>query len=76
MTTSDLGLILLVGSVVVLAAIVAARVAHGIGRPGLLVFLGLGLALGEAGVGIQFDNAGLAQALGSAGWSLSSPRAV
>jgi cell volume regulation protein A len=63
-TTSDLGLILLIGSAVVLAAIVAARVAHGIGLPGLLVFLGLGLALGEAGAGIHFDNAALAQALG------------
>jgi len=49
MTTSELGLVLLVGAAVVLAAIVAARVAHGIGLPGLLVFLGLGLALGEAG---------------------------
>ena len=64
MTTSGLGLVLLVGSAVVLAAIVAARVAHGIGLPGLLLFLGLGLALGEAGVGIRFDDAGLAQALG------------
>ena len=41
-TTSDLGLILLVGAGVVLAAVVAARVAHGIGLPGLLGFLGLG----------------------------------
>jgi NhaP-type Na+/H+ and K+/H+ antiporter len=49
---------------VVLAAIMAARLAHGIGLPGLLVFLGLGLALGEAGLGIRFDNAALAQALG------------
>ena len=64
MTTSNLGLILLVGAAVVLAAIVAARVAHGIGLPGLLVFLGLGLALGEAGVGVRFDNAGLAEMLG------------
>jgi len=62
--TGDLGLILLTGAVVVLAAIVAARLAHGIGLPGLLVFLGLGVALGEAGVGVRFDNAGLAQALG------------
>jgi potassium/hydrogen antiporter len=66
-TTNGFGLILLVGSVVVLAAVVAARVAHGIGLPGLLVFLGLGLALGEAGVGIQFDNAGLAEVLGLGG---------
>ena len=64
MTTSQLGLVLLTGSAVVLAAIVAARVAHGIGLPGLLVFLGLGLTLGEAGVGVRFGNAGLAQALG------------
>jgi potassium/hydrogen antiporter len=63
-TTSDLGLILLTGAAVVLAAIVAARVAHEIGLPGLLVFLGLGLALGEAGIGVRFDNAGLAEALG------------
>jgi cell volume regulation protein A len=63
-TTSDLGLILLTGAAVVLAAVVAARVAHGIGLPGLLVFLGLGLALGEAGVGVRFDNAGLAETLG------------
>jgi potassium/hydrogen antiporter len=63
-TTSELGLILLSGAAVVLAAIVAARVAHGIGLPGLLLFLGLGLALGEAGIGVRFDNAGLAQALG------------
>jgi hypothetical protein len=60
----DLGLVLLIGAAVVIAAIVAARLAHGIGLPGLLVFLGLGLALGEAGLGVRFDNAGLAQALG------------
>jgi cell volume regulation protein A len=60
----DLGLVLLIGAVVVLAAIVAARVAHGIGLPSLLVFLGLGLALGQAGLGVRFGNAGLAQALG------------
>ena len=64
MTTGELGLVLLAGAAVVLAAIVAARVAHGIGLPGLLLFLGLGLALGEAGAGVRFDDAGLAEALG------------
>jgi len=64
MTTRDLGLILLTGATVVLAAIIAARVAHGIGLPSLLLFLGLGLALGEAGLGVQFDNAALARELG------------
>jgi cell volume regulation protein A len=64
MATRDLGLVLLAGATVVLAAIVAARVAHGIGLPSLLLFLGLGLALGEAGFGVQFDNAALARELG------------
>ncbi|HET7017540.1 MAG TPA: potassium/proton antiporter [Streptosporangiaceae bacterium] len=64
MTTSDLGFILLTGAAVVLAAIVAARMSHGIGLPGLLLFLGLGLAIGEAGLGVRFDNSELAELLG------------
>ncbi|HET9081449.1 MAG TPA: potassium/proton antiporter [Trebonia sp.] len=64
MTAGTLGLDLLVGAATVLAAIVGARLAHGVGLPALLVFLGLGLLLGESGAGIRFDNAGLAQALG------------
>ncbi len=64
MTVIDLGLTLLTGAAVVLAAIVAARLAHGIGLPGLLLFLGLGLALGEAGIGIRFSDPATAQALG------------
>jgi cell volume regulation protein A len=58
-------LVLLVGAVVVLVAVVASRITHQVGLPSLLVFLGLGLALGEAGVGIRFSNAELAQALGT-----------
>src|SRR5215469_14294899 len=64
MTAGALGLDLLVGAATVLAAIVAARLAHGVGLPALLVFLGLGLALGESGIGIHFDNAELAEILG------------
>ncbi|MGH3157454.1 MAG: potassium/proton antiporter, partial [Streptosporangiaceae bacterium] len=64
MTPGELGFDLLVGSATVIAAIVAARLAHSAGLPALLVFLGLGLVLGEAGIGIRFDNAGLAEVLG------------
>ena len=48
-SAGDPGLILLIGAVVVLVAVVAARITHQVGLPALLVFLGLGLALGEAG---------------------------
>ena len=64
MHPADLDVLLLIGAVVVIAAIVAARLAHGIGLPGLLVFLGLGLILGESGIGVRFDDAGLAESLG------------
>jgi cell volume regulation protein A len=64
MTAGALGLDLLVGAATVLAAIVAARLAHSAGLPALLVFLGLGLALGESGLGIRFDNANLTEMLG------------
>ncbi|MGH3293637.1 MAG: potassium/proton antiporter [Trebonia sp.] len=64
MTAGALGLDLLVGAATVLAAIVAARLAHSAGLPALLVFLGLGLALGESGLGIRFDNANLTETLG------------
>jgi potassium/hydrogen antiporter len=63
-TAGALGLDLLVGAATVLAAIVAARLAHSAGLPALLVFLGLGLALGESGLGIRFDNANLTETLG------------
>ncbi|HXL16939.1 MAG TPA: potassium/proton antiporter, partial [Streptosporangiaceae bacterium] len=65
MKAGDPSLMLLVGAVVVLCSVVAARATHRIGLPGLLVFLGLGLALGEAGLGVRFDNAELARALGT-----------
>jgi NhaP-type Na+/H+ and K+/H+ antiporter len=64
MTAGTLGLDLLVGAATVLAAIVAARLAHSVGLPALLVFLGLGLILGESVLGIRFDNADLTETLG------------
>jgi potassium/hydrogen antiporter len=58
--------ILLGSAVVVIAAIIAARIGARVGLPSLLLFLGLGMLLGESGVGIQFEDADLAQALGFA----------
>jgi potassium/hydrogen antiporter len=62
----EIDVILLVGAVVLIAAIIAARVGARVGLPSLLLFLGLGMAMGESGIGISFDNAQLAQALGFA----------
>jgi potassium/hydrogen antiporter len=55
---------LLVGSLVTLAAILAARVSARAGLPSLLIYLLMGVVLGEAGLGIQFEDAQLAHALG------------
>ncbi|MBA8793912.1 cell volume regulation protein A [Friedmanniella endophytica] len=60
----DLDALLLEGAVVVIAAILAARVGSRFGLPALLLFLGLGMAMGDAGLGIRFDDASLARALG------------
>ena len=49
-----------------LVSIGATRVTTRIGLPSLLVFLALGVLLGENVVGINFDSAQLAQDLGTA----------
>ena len=66
MSGDDLDLVLLVGSVVLLVAIAAVRLAVGSGLPTLLLYLGLGLLLGEDALGFDFDDAELARALGYA----------
>ena len=55
---------LLVGSSVLLLAIIAIRLSVRIGLPSLLVYLLIGVALGDAAIGITFDNAEVAHALG------------
>ncbi|WP_433367431.1 potassium/proton antiporter [Streptosporangium sp. CA-115845] len=55
---------LLLGAGVVIAAVVAVRVAHWSGLPSLLIFLGFGVLLGESGLGLQFENPELAQQIG------------
>jgi cell volume regulation protein A len=57
---------LFLGGVVLLASIATTRLANGVGLPSLLLFLGVGLLLGEDGLGLNFDNAQLAQDLGTA----------
>ncbi|MEH0542334.1 potassium/proton antiporter [Streptomyces sp. B21-105] len=66
MTLSELYLTLLIGGAVLLASIAAARAAHRIGLPSLLLFLAVGVIAGEDGLGLEFDDAQLAQALGTA----------
>jgi len=59
-------LVLLVGAAVVLVSVVATRAASVVGLPSLLLFLGLGVVLGEDVIGLRFDDARLAQRLGTA----------
>ena len=54
----------LVASAVTLLAILAVRISSRAGLPSLLLYLLMGVALGEEGLGIQFEDAQLAHALG------------
>ena len=62
--TADLPLTLLVGSLVLLVAVAAVRLANRSGLPTLLIYLAIGVALGEGGLGIGFENTNLTQVLG------------
>jgi potassium/hydrogen antiporter len=57
---------LAVGALVVLVAAVALRLADRLGLPSLLLYLALGIALGENGLGIRFQDYALTQTLGVA----------
>jgi cell volume regulation protein A len=54
------------GSAVTLLAVLAVRISSRAGLPSLLLYLLIGVALGEDGLGIGFENAQLAHALGFA----------
>jgi cell volume regulation protein A len=60
----QLDLFLLIGSAVTLLAILAVRASSRAGLPSLLVYLLMGVVLGESGLGIHFEDAELAHALG------------
>ena len=55
-----------IGAVVLLVAVIAVRLSTRLGLPSLLLYLGIGVLLGESGLGIRFDNAPLTQSLGIA----------
>jgi cell volume regulation protein A len=65
--THDLDRILLASAAVLLVAILAVRLSSKAGLPSLLVYLGIGVLLGDSGPGgIHFSDAELAHALGFA----------
>ncbi|WP_406727131.1 potassium/proton antiporter [Streptomyces sp. GD-15H] len=67
LTVHHLNQLLLVCSLVLLVAVAAVRISSRSGLPSLLVYLGIGVAMGQDGIGgIQFDNAGLTQVIGYA----------
>ncbi|HET7820897.1 MAG TPA: potassium/proton antiporter [Ornithinibacter sp.] len=62
----DLTLALLVGSLVLVVAVAAVRLSLRSGLPSLLIYLGIGLVLGEAGFGIHYEDQRMTQVLGYA----------
>ncbi|MET7359119.1 potassium/proton antiporter [Streptomyces sp. NPDC005562] len=67
MTVHHLNQLLLVCSLVLLVAVAAVRVSSRSGLPSLLLYLGIGVAMGQDGVGdVHFDNAELTQVIGYA----------
>lgn len=53
-------------TLVLLVAVAAVRVSSRSGLPSLLIYLGIGVAIGQDGLGVRFDNAQLTQVLGYA----------
>jgi len=63
---AELPVVLGLGAAVLLAAVLAVRLSTRLGLPSLLLYLGIGVLLGEAGFGIRFSDASLTQSLGLA----------
>ncbi|OKH97781.1 K+/H+ antiporter [Streptomyces sp. CB02923] len=65
MTVDRLNELLLICALVLLIAVAAVRVSSRSGLPSLLIYLGIGIAIGQDGFGgVVFDNAELTQILG------------
>ncbi len=66
MSVDDLNWAVFAGALVLLVAIVAVRISSRTGMPSLLLYLGLGVLLGEGGLGIAFEDYELTTVLGYA----------
>ncbi|MFF8592577.1 potassium/proton antiporter [Streptomyces sp. NPDC015220] len=67
MTVHHLNQLLLACALVLLVAVAAVRISSRSGLPSLLVYLGIGIVMGQDGLGhIHFDNAELTQVIGYA----------
>ncbi|SDU26884.1 potassium/proton antiporter [Jiangella alkaliphila] len=61
MTVDSLNVFLLAGALVLIAAVIAVRVSVKLGLPSLVLYLLIGVAIGESGLGIQFSDPELAR---------------
>lgn len=59
MTHEQLDLLVLISAAVVIAGVIAVRISARSGMPGLLLYIGIGLVLGESGFGLKFDDPNL-----------------
>ncbi len=66
MSVDDLNMAVFAGALVLLVAVVAVRISSRTGMPSLLLYLGLGVLLGESGLGIVFEDFELTTVLGYA----------
>lgn len=62
----ELSVVLGVVAAVLLVSVVAVRVSVRLGFPSLVLYLAIGVLLGEVGFGIEFENASLTESLGLA----------
>ncbi len=60
----DFNTVLLASSALLLVAVVSVRLADRTGLPSLLIYLAVGLAVGEAGLGVQFSDYEVTSELG------------
>ncbi|GAB2635285.1 potassium/proton antiporter [Kribbella swartbergensis] len=65
MNPADLNVVVLAGTLVLLAGVAAVRVSTRAGLPSLLLYLAIGLTIGESGLGLDFEDTGLTMILGS-----------